>query len=65
MPLETIRTLPFGTAVTLLRAARPIVTDLRAWTARKDADDLRKDRDGLERLLQGQLHLAIGLVQER
>lgn len=34
MPPERIRTLPFGTALILLRSAPPIVTDLRRWTAR-------------------------------
>jgi type IV secretory pathway TraG/TraD family ATPase VirD4 len=48
MPPETIRTLPFGTGVTLLRSTRPIVTDLRPWTARKDADALRQERQSLE-----------------
>jgi type IV secretory pathway TraG/TraD family ATPase VirD4 len=31
-----LRTLPFGTAVLLLRTAPPIVLDLRPWTARPD-----------------------------
>ena len=31
-----------GTAVTLLRAAPPIVTDLRAWPTRADAAQLRR-----------------------
>ncbi|WP_186372692.1 TraM recognition domain-containing protein, partial [Brevibacterium casei] len=51
MPPERIRTLPFGTAVTLLRAAPPIVTDLRAWPARADADQLKTDRAEIEALL--------------
>ncbi len=53
MPPETIRTLPFGIGVILLRAARPLVTDLRPWTARPDADTLRRQRRELERLLEG------------
>ena len=36
MPPEVIRTLPFGTALVLLRSAPPLVTDLRPWTARKE-----------------------------
>ena len=44
MPPETIRTLPFGTGVTLLRSTRPIITDLRAWTARRDAKQLTDER---------------------
>lgn len=31
LPPDRIRTLPFGTGVTLLRAAPPIMTDLRPW----------------------------------
>ncbi|WP_416954426.1 type IV secretory system conjugative DNA transfer family protein [Nocardioides sp. T5] len=34
MPPERIRTLPFGTALILLRSAPPIVTALRSWTKR-------------------------------
>jgi type IV secretion system protein VirD4 len=34
MPPERIRTLPFGTALILLRSAPPIVTALRPWTKR-------------------------------
>ena len=35
MPPEVIRTLPFGTALVLLRSAPPLVTDLRPCTARR------------------------------
>ncbi|AMG82882.1 MULTISPECIES: TraM recognition domain-containing protein [Micrococcales] len=52
MPPDTIRTLPFGTALVLLRSAPPIVTRLRAWTVRRDAKELRADRAGIERLLE-------------
>ena len=41
MPPEAIRTLPFGTALVLLRSAPPVVTDLRPWTERRDAEELR------------------------
>lgn len=51
MPPEAIRTLPFGVGITLLRSARPIITDLRAWTARPDAKELRADRAEIEALL--------------
>ena len=34
MPPERIRMLPFGTGLTLLRSAPPIVTQLRRWTDR-------------------------------
>ncbi|KJL36415.1 type IV secretory system conjugative DNA transfer family protein [Tessaracoccus sp. Y36] len=52
LPPDRIRTLPFGTGVTLLRAAPPIVTDLRAWPNRSDAGQLKTDRTELEALLQ-------------
>ena len=41
MDTSRLRTLPFGTAVLLLRTAPPIVLDLQAWTARRDGADLR------------------------
>jgi len=48
MPPETIRTLPWGTALVMLRSAPPLVTDLRAWTARHDAARLRAERAQVE-----------------
>nr|WP_284711364.1 TraM recognition domain-containing protein [Brevibacterium sp. XM4083] len=51
-PPDRLRRLPFGTAVTLLRAAPPIVTDLRAWPARADAAQLKTDRAEIEGLLE-------------
>ncbi len=51
MPPETIRTLPFGTALVLLRSAAPLVTDLRPWTDRKGAEQLRADRADVEAAL--------------
>ena len=48
MPPETIRTLPFGTGLILLRSAPPIVARLRAWTARPDRKALQADRDLIE-----------------
>ncbi len=51
LPPDRIRTLPFGTGITLLRSAPPIVTDLRAWPNRPDAAQLRSDRTDLEALL--------------
>jgi type IV secretory pathway TraG/TraD family ATPase VirD4 len=50
-PPDRLRMLPFGTAVTLLRAAPPIVTDLRAWPARPDAAGLQAGRAEIEDLL--------------
>ncbi|GAA4486912.1 hypothetical protein GCM10023171_23810 [Microbacterium panaciterrae] len=52
LPPDRIRTLPFGTAVTLLRTAPPIVTDLRAWPTRADAARLKSDRAEIEGLLE-------------
>ncbi|WP_165067459.1 type IV secretory system conjugative DNA transfer family protein [Marisediminicola senii] len=51
MPPDVIRTLPYGTALVLLRSAPPIVTRMREWTARPDAADLSAQRAGVERLL--------------
>ncbi|MCA9767406.1 MAG: TraM recognition domain-containing protein [Gemmatimonadetes bacterium] len=51
MPPDAIRTLSFGTAVVLLRAAPPIVTRMRTWTDRPDAARLRADRTAIEALL--------------
>jgi len=52
MPPDTIRTLPFGAALVLLRAAPPIVTRMRTSTDRPDAKALRADRAGIEATLQ-------------
>lgn len=52
MPPDTIRTLPFGTALVLLRSAPPIVTRMRTWTDRPDAKELRADRTAIEATLQ-------------
>jgi type IV secretory pathway TraG/TraD family ATPase VirD4 len=43
-----LRTLPFGTAVLLLRSAPPIVLAMRPWTDRRDAKDLAADRGRME-----------------
>jgi type IV secretory pathway TraG/TraD family ATPase VirD4 len=52
MPPQAIRMLPFGISLVLLRAAPPIIADLRTWTARPDADQLATDRTEVETLLQ-------------
>lgn len=51
MPPDVIRTLPYGTALLMLRAAPPIVTQLREWTARADSAQLRDDRARVEEQL--------------
>ncbi len=48
LPPETIRTLPFGSGLVLLRSAPPIVTQLRPWTGRPDAKTLAEARSRLE-----------------
>ncbi|TXN29813.1 type IV secretory system conjugative DNA transfer family protein [Lacisediminihabitans profunda] len=48
MPPDILRTLPFGTSVVMLRTSRPIVVDLRPWTARPDAHQLQTDRSEVE-----------------
>lgn len=48
LPPETIRTLPFGTALVLLRSSPPLVTGLRPWTERKDAAQIRSQREAAE-----------------
>lgn len=48
LPPDLLRSLPFGTGIVVLRAARPIVTDLRAWTKRPDAAELIADRGRVE-----------------
>ncbi len=52
LPPEAIRTLPFGTALLLLRSSPPLVTDLRPWTARGDAREMRANRSTIESELQ-------------
>ncbi|CAN7388023.1 TraM recognition domain-containing protein [Microbacterium foliorum] len=51
LPPDVLRTLPFGTGIVMLRTARPIVTDLRAWPSRRDASQLREDRAAVEAAL--------------
>jgi type IV secretory pathway TraG/TraD family ATPase VirD4 len=51
MPPDTIRTLPFGTGLILLRAAPPVIAQLRMWTSRTDASQLRAHRNDIERRL--------------
>jgi type IV secretory pathway TraG/TraD family ATPase VirD4 len=53
MPPEAIRTLPFGTGIILLRSAKPIVADLRAWPSRADGKRLAEDRADTEAELRG------------
>ena len=51
LPPDRIRTLPFGTGVTLLRSAPPIVTGLRPWPTRPNSAQLGTDGAAIEALL--------------
>jgi len=51
LPPDALRTMPFGLGTILLRAGPPIVTDLRPWTGRKDADQLAAGRRQVEQTL--------------
>jgi type IV secretory pathway TraG/TraD family ATPase VirD4 len=51
MPPAVLRTLPFGTAVLLLRHTPPAVVDLQAWTGRGDAALLAVDQASVEALV--------------
>ena len=51
LPPDVLRTLPFGLGVVLLRAARPIITDLGPWTKRSDASLLATEQRETEALL--------------
>ncbi|GAA1854538.1 type IV secretory system conjugative DNA transfer family protein [Myceligenerans crystallogenes] len=48
MPPETVRTLPFGTGLLLLRSAPPITARLRPWPKRDDAAELAAGRAAFE-----------------
>ncbi|MFF2633467.1 type IV secretory system conjugative DNA transfer family protein [Microbacterium sp. NPDC058021] len=51
MPPDVIRTLPYGTALLMLRAAPPIVTRMREWGSRPNGALLREDRAQVEEQL--------------
>lgn len=48
---DALRTMPFGLGTILLRAAPPIVAQLRPWTGRRDAGQLTEQRRLLEQTL--------------
>ncbi len=52
MDTSRLRMLPFGTAVMMLRAARPIVLSMTAWTQRPDAVELQRSRRRLEKVIE-------------
>jgi len=51
LPPDALRTMPFGLGTVLLRAAPPIITDLRPWTGRRDAAQLTEQRRQVEQTL--------------
>jgi type IV secretory pathway TraG/TraD family ATPase VirD4 len=53
MPPALLRTLPFGTAILLLRQARPVVVDLRPWTRRRDTRQLILDQAHTQAVIAG------------
>ncbi|GAA3595521.1 hypothetical protein GCM10022198_19220 [Klugiella xanthotipulae] len=53
LPPDALRTLPFGTGVVMLRSARPIITRLRAWPTRPDAQLLKTQKAAVEAQMGG------------
>ena len=51
LPPDALRTMPFGLGTILLRAAPPIIADLRPWTGRRDADQLSEQRRQVEQAI--------------
>jgi type IV secretory pathway TraG/TraD family ATPase VirD4 len=62
MPPSVLRTLPFGTAVLLLRQSRPVVVDLQPWTKRRDAAALRRGKGMVEDATAGRELLDLGAM---
>jgi type IV secretion system protein VirD4 len=52
MDPSRLRMLPFGTAVLMLRSARPIVLSMTSWTQRPDAVELQHSRARLEEVIE-------------
>jgi type IV secretion system protein VirD4 len=52
MDPSRLRMLPFGTAVLMLRAARPIVLTMTSWTKRAEAAELQSSRRRLEAVIE-------------
>jgi hypothetical protein len=51
MKVEDIRTLPQGTSLVLLRSAPPIITTMRYWLNRPDAETLLAQRADVESVM--------------
>jgi type IV secretion system protein VirD4 len=60
MPPDTIRTLPFGTGLIMLRAAPPVVARLKMWTTRPDAKTLLANRADIEAMMRAPAHSVPG-----
>ena len=56
LPPAVLRTLPFGTAVLLLRQSRPTIIDLQPWTRRPDALTLRAGQAQVESAIRAAHH---------
>jgi len=52
MDTARLRMLPFGTAVLMLRAARPIVLTMTSWAKRPEAAELQSSRRQLEEVIE-------------
>ncbi|GAB3132734.1 hypothetical protein GCM10027057_05380 [Marisediminicola antarctica] len=55
-PPDTIRTLPFGTGLIMLRATPPIIARLQMWTERPDGKTQRADRAKIEASMRAPAH---------
>ncbi len=51
MPPDTIRILPFGTGLIMLRAAAPIIASRQLWTAQPDTKELWANREEIVGLM--------------
>jgi type IV secretion system protein VirD4 len=65
MSTETLRTMPRGTGLILLRTARPIVADLRYWKTRPDAARLEAEEASFALLVNRQAPSGAGPAPEK
>jgi type IV secretion system protein VirD4 len=59
---SSLRTLTPGHALVLLRSARPMVVNLRPWTARRDATRLQSDRRHIEAVIRAVAETSLGVT---
>ena len=57
---SALRTLPFGSAILLLKSAPPISLKLSPWTCRKDVKTLTADRDQVVQQVFDTVNLFVG-----